>query len=255
MNQSDIKNYWDNKFELFEEHSSGYIDPYIQKIDDKIRWGTFIREVNLNPNEKILDAGCNFGLWSIRLAKLGLEVIGIDLINEAIKKAKKKASSESLNIKFFQGRIEDINFKKNFFDKILSVTVLQHIIDDKNYFKTLKKFYSQLNEKGLLILVESASNKKIEEKLSYKRERTFYEQKKILKNAGFELVMSKGVNHLSAKWFYGIKKFKSPKFLENSMQKLFLPALCQLDLFLSRFSSLSRFAKLKLMIFKKIQNE
>ena len=90
MNQSDIKNYWDNKFELFEEHSSGYIDPYIQKIDDKIRWGTFKREVNLNPNEKILDAGCNFGLWSIRLAKLGLEVIGIDLINEAIKKAKKR---------------------------------------------------------------------------------------------------------------------------------------------------------------------
>ena len=90
MNQSDIKNYWDNKFELFEEHSSGYIDPYIQKIDDKIRWGTFIREVNLNPNEKILDAGCNFGLWSIRLAKLGLEVIGIDLINEAIKKQKKR---------------------------------------------------------------------------------------------------------------------------------------------------------------------
>ena len=86
------------------------------------------------------------------LAKLGMDVTGIDLISKATELAK-NAEKESLNISFKVMKAEDINFNANSFDKIISITVMQHILNDDLFEKTFHKFNTQLKDNGLLILM------------------------------------------------------------------------------------------------------
>lgn len=252
MNLNESKEYWDKRFNDFGKFSSGYTDKMIHQFDDKIRWSSFLKEVKINKGDKVLDVGCNYGEWSLRLARLGAEVIGIDIISEAIKMAKKNAQTQSLNASFQEMSLDQINFKNNSFDKIISITVMQHILDDQSYKSSIKKMFNQLKKNGELILIESASNYKIDENQKHKRERIFDKQINFLQEAGFKLHKTRGVNHLSSKCFYLLEKIPVSVFIKRKIQFIFLIILNPFDLFLSRFSSLSKFSKLKLMIFQKI---
>ena len=251
MEPADIKSFWDNRFIEFEKLSSGYTDEIIQKFDNRIRWKSFIKEVKLNKSDKILDVGCNHGIWSIKLAKLGMDVTGIDIIAKAIDTAKKNAAKASLNISFKAMKVEDINFNPNSFDKIISITVMQHILNDDIFKKTLRKFNTQLKHNGSLILMESASNKPKVENLDYKRERTLKSHLNLCLEAGFRLVKTRGVSHLSVRWYYGIENLIKQKKIKQVIQYFGLIVLNPIDIFLSRTSIFNKHAVLKLMVFKK----
>lgn len=252
INNKDVINYWNDRFIKNGVFSSGYTDKLIQKYDDNKRWNIFKREVELLKEEKILDIGCNYGPWSIRLAKKDMIVTGIDIIEEAIIMAKKKAKKASLDINFYKISIEESNFQDQEFDKIISITVLQHLLNDVSFSKAIKNISRQLKSNGKLILLESAPNKKIIEKLSHKRERTLEEQKKVCEQFGLKLLKIKGVFSFSVKWYYGVQKFHLPKKGEHLIQYLGVIIFNQLDKFFSKFSLLSSHANLKLMVFKKI---
>lgn len=242
--------YWDERFKKNGIFSTGYTDNFIHKYDDKVRWKVFLKEVKLNQGEKILDVGCNYGPWSIRLAKKNMNVTGIDIVKDAIEIAKKNASNESLKINFYNVGIENASFKDREFDKIISITVLQHIMNDKKYLKSLINIKRQLKKDGKFLMIESAPNKKIDEKLRYKRERTMLEQIKFCEQAGLKLIKSKGVFNLSVKWYYGVKKFSLPIWFEKIIQYCGVKILNPLDFMLSRSSIFSRYSNLKLMIYK-----
>ena len=251
LNKKGILSYWNQRFRENGVLSAGYTDKLIQKIDDKKRWKVFKRSVEFGKREKILDIGCNHGQWSIRLAKKKMDVTGIDNIEDAITMAKENAKKLSLNINFYKMSIEESNFRDKKFDKIISVTVMQHILDDIIFSKALKNIYRQLKFNGKLILIESAPNKKILEKLYFKRERTFDEQIKVCEKFGLKLIQVQGIFNFSVKWYYWIKKLSLPRKFENLFQKIGVIILNQLDYFLSKFSYLSSHANLKLIVLKK----
>lgn len=252
MESFNNKSFWENRFTKFNKLSSGYTDEIIQNFDNRIRWKSFIREVKLNKEDKILDIGCNHGLWSIKLAKLGMDVTGIDIISKAIDIAKKNAAKASLNISFKEMKAEDIDFKPNSFDKIISITVMQHILHDDLFIKTLHKYNNQLKQNGLLILMESATNKTKAENLRYKRERTLKTHLNFCQKAGFQLIKLRGISHLSVKWYYGIEYLIKQKKVKQIIQFFGLIVLNPIDIFLTRFSLFNKYAVLKLMVFKKI---
>ena len=225
----------------------------IHKFDDNIRWSSFKREAYLKRGDVILDAGCNYGPWSIRLAKMGMKVTGIDLIKEAIETAKKNAEKASVEILFKAMKVEDIDFKDNKFDKIISITVMQHILEDNLFLIALKKFQKQLKEGGKLILMESAANKQRIQKLPYKRERSLATHINLCNDAGFKLVKIKGISYLSVRWYYGIERFFIPNKIKRIIQYIGLVVLNPIDIFLARFTWLSKYSNLKLMIFNKIE--
>ena len=249
------KLFWDERFRKYGKSSTGYTDEIIHKFDDKIRWYSFLREGNLKRGEVILDAGCNHGAWSIRLAKMGLKVTGIDLIKEAIEVAKINADKESVIVEFKTIKVEDINFTKNKFDKIISITVMQHILEDNLFLVALNKFQSQLKKGGKLILIESAPNKKIVEKLTYKRERTLKTHITLFNKSGFKLKKVRGINHLSVRWYYIIEHFKISKKIKRQIQYPGLLILNPIDIFFTKFSCLAKYSNLKLMVFEKNEGE
>ena len=120
--------------------------------------GDVHREVLLNPAifsliEKtsgisILDAGCGEGYLSRLLANKGAIVTAVDYSEKMLKIATTKTPSD-LNIKYYQGNCENLDFlKDNSLDMIVSNMVIQ---DLENYEATFGEMYRLLREGGYYI--------------------------------------------------------------------------------------------------------
>jgi len=72
------------------------------------------KEVNYDRTLQILDIGCGTGRHSIELAKRGYSVTGIDLSDSQLKRAKEKASAQSLEIDFQKHDARISHFSKIF---------------------------------------------------------------------------------------------------------------------------------------------
>lgn len=72
------------------------------------------KEINYNKNIRILDIGCGTGRHSIELAKRGYTVVGIDLSESLLKRAKEKASEQNLQIVFQKHDARNLPFLHEF---------------------------------------------------------------------------------------------------------------------------------------------
>ncbi len=110
--------------------------------------------IKFKENDRILDAGCGTGTLLIEIRKkIGkkCELIGIDPSEKLIKVARNK--SKNLNIKFKEGLIENIKFKNNYFDTVLSTLVFHHLPTELKK-KGLKEIKRVLKPKGRLLIVD-----------------------------------------------------------------------------------------------------
>ncbi len=99
----------------------------------------------------ILDAGCGTGALMKKLNKFG-EIWGIDASSEALKFAKQ---NKVRNIK--KASVENIPFKDDLFDAVVSIDVLYHKAV-KNDVRALSEFRRVLKPGGLLIVKSPAHN-------------------------------------------------------------------------------------------------
>lgn len=71
--------------------------------------------------EFVLDAGCGFGLHSLILADQAVYVVGLDISESMIKFARKRRDEQQKkNVDFVVGDLENLLFKKETFDFIVS---------------------------------------------------------------------------------------------------------------------------------------
>lgn len=106
--------------------------------------------LNKKGGNKILDAGCGTGALVKKLSKYG-RVWGIDASKEAIKLSHKN------KIKVKLASVENIPFKDNTFDALVSVDVLYHKAV-KSDVRALKEFKRVLKPGGVLIIKNPAHN-------------------------------------------------------------------------------------------------
>lgn len=98
---------------LFENYGKKYDDEVYVK-------GTmgecdFIeKEINFDKSLKIIDIGCGTGRHSIELTKRGYRVMGIDLSDSMLKRAKEKAKSLNLQIDFQRHDARKLPFRDEF---------------------------------------------------------------------------------------------------------------------------------------------
>jgi 2-polyprenyl-3-methyl-5-hydroxy-6-metoxy-1,4-benzoquinol methylase len=72
------------------------------------------KEIEYNKAARILDIGCGTGRHSIELAKRGYTVVGIDLSESLLKRAKEKASERKLQIVFQKHDARNLPFLHEF---------------------------------------------------------------------------------------------------------------------------------------------
>lgn len=97
-------------------------------------WGNqwtepFLGAIAKLPVQRVLDLGCGTGNDVLRVAKAGYEVVGIDLSEEAIKLANKKASDIS-NVVFQVADISQrLDFPSDHFDAVMSNVAFHRFSD------------------------------------------------------------------------------------------------------------------------------
>jgi ubiquinone/menaquinone biosynthesis C-methylase UbiE len=99
--------------------------------------------------KRILDVGCGTGRYAIDLAKGGAIVEGIDLSNEMLEIARKKAKKEGIELKLTCQDISKISYPKNQFDIVISNLVISHVNDFK---KAIKEMVRVCKLKGIIII-------------------------------------------------------------------------------------------------------
>jgi len=110
-------------------------------------------------NFNILDLGCGGGLVCEPLARLGVNITGIDFVKQNIITAKKHAKKLKVDIEYFHQNLHNLKLKKKY-DAILILEVLEHIEDWKKIIINVKKL---LKPKGKIII--STINRNIFSKL------------------------------------------------------------------------------------------
>ena len=148
------------------------------------------------PNGKILDLGCAFGRDCRYFVESGFDTYGVDFSNEMIKKAKKFVPEA----KFRVMDVLDLKFDKSFFDGVWCSAVLLHI---KKLLipKALSEINKVMKRGGILFLyLKGGKGEEIVKDKRYGGVEKFYsyfqknEMKKMLINAGFNLIELKNVD-------------------------------------------------------------
>lgn len=102
--------------------------------------------------DKILDAGCGYGIYSLILAKKGYKVESLDLEKERIKefmRLKKQNPKLDKKIKLVEGNLTNLPYENETFDVILCSDVIEHI---KNDIDAVSELVRVLRKGGKLIL-------------------------------------------------------------------------------------------------------
>ncbi|WP_341808409.1 bifunctional 2-polyprenyl-6-hydroxyphenol methylase/3-demethylubiquinol 3-O-methyltransferase UbiG [Wolbachia endosymbiont (group E) of Neria commutata] len=96
----------------------------------------------------ILDVGCGGGILSESMARVGINVTGVDVCEENIKVAELHAKKVGLNIEYIHTSIEELNNNKRY-DIILLMEVVEHV-DNLEFF--MKRSIELLKPGGLIFL-------------------------------------------------------------------------------------------------------
>ena len=82
--------------------------------------GKICGNLGLERGSKVLDLGCGPGLFSILMARMGMEVIGVDYSPRMVETARENALVEGLEIEFMRMDAQDMDFDDGTFDAVVS---------------------------------------------------------------------------------------------------------------------------------------
>ena len=142
------KDWWDEKGPMKMLHSMNQTRMLFIKERISNRYETLGDYKDVIKKKKILDLGCGGGILSEALAKEGARIKAIDTSFKLIKEAKKRAASKGYNISYENCDINKIFKRKEKFDIILSLEVIEHVSDINAFLNTT---FNCLNKNGLII--------------------------------------------------------------------------------------------------------
>jgi len=146
-------------------------------IPSRWRVRKILKELGNIRGLEVLDAGCEAGHITIKLAEKGAKVTAIDFIKKPLEKLEEKLKARpklKKNVTILQADARKLPFKANLFDVVLAAEVLEHMSNLNSFIdnvsKTIKpngrllitfpneplrqKFYPMLTKLGLDASVE-----------------------------------------------------------------------------------------------------
>jgi 2-polyprenyl-3-methyl-5-hydroxy-6-metoxy-1,4-benzoquinol methylase len=110
------------------------------------------KEIRFDKEARILDIGCGTGRHAIELTQRGYTVVGIDLSESALKRAREKASALNLQIAFQQYDARNLPFSEEFDLVIMLCEGAFPLMEtDEMNFRILRNAANALKPRGKLI--------------------------------------------------------------------------------------------------------
>jgi ubiquinone/menaquinone biosynthesis C-methylase UbiE len=137
---------------IFEgKHASNYDDWYTSPIGrfiDQVESDTALALFAPCKGMRVLDAGCGTGNFSLKLARIGCSVTGVDISAEMLNIARSKSPAD-LSLEYLQMDLHKLNFPDQVFDGVLSMAALEFIPDPLPVYQEL---YRVLKPGGKLLI-------------------------------------------------------------------------------------------------------
>ncbi len=93
-----------------------------------------LRLLDVKRGETVLDAGCGLGYFLLKLQQTGATLHGMDVSPESVEFVRKHITPHVQ-----VGSVETIPYPENTFDKILFCEVIEHIEDDANVLREIRR--------------------------------------------------------------------------------------------------------------------
>jgi len=106
-------------------------------------------------NGRALDIGCNAGLSSFVLEELGFDVVGIDIQEKAIERAKELAKKRGSKAEFYVMDAKNLDFKENAFDLVALLGYPLAHFSIWDFDKILQEVKRVLKPQGWIVIQES----------------------------------------------------------------------------------------------------
>lgn len=120
------------------------------KVNDDIK----ITKRLSRKGEKILDLACGYGRVSIPLAQAGRDITGLDLAENLIHEAKRRARRKGLKVRLDVGNMTSLPYKRNTFDKIFCLwNSFNELLKRRDQRMALNETFRVLKEGGMAFIV------------------------------------------------------------------------------------------------------
>jgi len=147
----------DKLYDLFLDKTRQYSCAYFETEKDSLyqaqinKMDRLADKLHLKKGDKVLDIGCGWGSLSRHFSsEYNCNVKGISLSEEQISYCLKKQKS-SKNSKDLEYSLQDYRNENNFYDKIVSVGMFEHV--GKPFYNTyFKKISDLLSEDGIAVI-------------------------------------------------------------------------------------------------------
>jgi len=159
-----VLHYWEERARRFGANGAGLaavcsfgMPLFYNRAIDLSQRLALRRWLRVRPGTRVLDIGCGVGRWSLRLAGRGATVTGVDHSATMIAAARRRAGSRGLGeqCRFLVQDLATLDAGAKY-DLVLSVTVLQHILDADALRASLQRMARHLDRDGRLVLLEAA---------------------------------------------------------------------------------------------------
>lgn len=188
---------------LFDTYASEFDESLVNELDYKIPkviYDLLINEKSLNPLGSILDLGCGTGLVGLELKKFSSRLVGVDLSNLMLAKAREKNVYDELIHQDIKDYLSNENLKYDYFifaDVFIYIGKLDEIfklIKLRNFSKGKLIFTLELTDKSDFFLEKSgrySHSKSYIDKLCIKNNYKILYSKKInLRKENNEMIQS-----------------------------------------------------------------
>lgn len=142
-----IRRHWDSRAPTFDDvaHHGLHTGP------QRLAWLSRLEAWAQRSALDVLDVGCGTGFLALLLAQLGHRVVGVDIADEMLERARAKAAEANAHVRFEHGDAERLLFEHSAFDLIVERHLIWTLPDPA---AALVEWSRVLRPGGQLVLVE-----------------------------------------------------------------------------------------------------
>jgi len=136
---------FDNISNIYDDWYETRLGKHVDFVESECAFNLFA----IKKGMEILDVGCGTGNFSIKLAKKGCKVSGIDLSDKMLTLAREKTEKENLYIDYYHMNVYDLQFPAQHFDAVFSMATFEFVKDMK---KAMIEIFRVCKDKGQIMI-------------------------------------------------------------------------------------------------------